>query len=120
MMSETPSISKTIYHGLAAFSRHIRTRLQELTFPEQQKARAPGRDEVTVRDHHVAIYFKIPIEISPRHPLPPLPPPASGKAVSTQFALRSPHGEASSVTERIFLWNTGQRAADCEKDQPGS
>ena len=90
---------QTIHQGLAAFSRHIRTRLQELLFSERQELVRLVVDKVTVRDHHVTIYFKIPIEISPRRPSAPAPQPTSGKPVSTQFALRSPHGEAVLMVE---------------------
>ena len=90
---------QTIHEGLAAFSRHIRTRLQELLFPERQELVRLVVDKVTVRDHHVTLYFKIPIEISSRHPSGPAPQPPSGKRVSTQFALRSPHGKAVLMME---------------------
>jgi hypothetical protein len=56
-------------------------------------------DKVTVRDHHVTIYFKIPIEISPRRPSAPAPQPTSGKPVSTQFALRSTHVQSVFVVQ---------------------
>lgn len=51
-------VSDTFLHqGLATFSRHIRTRLQELVFSERQELVRLVVDNVTVRDHHVAIYF---------------------------------------------------------------
>jgi len=83
---------RTIDDGLEAFSRHVRAQVQELTFHERQALVRLVIDKVTVRDHHVAIHFKIPIDVSPPHPSVSLPQPASITPVSTQFALRSTHG----------------------------
>lgn len=59
-------------------------------------------NKVTVRDHHMAIYFKIPIDASPPRPSVSLPQLASVTPVSTQFALRSTHGfSASNVLDTL-------------------
>jgi hypothetical protein len=49
-------------------------------------------EKVMVRDHHVSIYFKIPIE-SRLRPVPVAPVREStATPVSTEFGLRSTHG----------------------------
>jgi hypothetical protein len=48
-------------------------------------------EKVMVRDHHVSIHFKIPIEPRP-HPAPGTPiQEAPTEPVSTEFGLRSTH-----------------------------
>jgi hypothetical protein len=100
---------RTICAGLEAFSEQIRGRPQDLTFAEQQQVLRLVVEKVMVRDHHVGIHFKIPIEPRPR-PVPPTPSQAApAKPVSTQFDLRSTHdhyGHVLSVQKRpsISRW----------------
>jgi site-specific DNA recombinase len=84
---------RTICANLEAFSQQIRGRLQYLTFTEQQQVLRLVIEKVMVRDHHVSIYFKIPIESRPR-PVPAAPVRESLAApVSTGFDLRSTHDD---------------------------
>jgi site-specific DNA recombinase len=85
----TAGNQRTIADGLETFSRHVHARLRGLTFHEKQALVRLVVDKVTVRDYHVAIYFKIPIDTSPPPPSPSQPGPVV--SVSTQLALRSTH-----------------------------
>ena len=87
----TDGNQRTIADSLETFSRHIRARVRQLVFHQKQTLVRMIVDKVAVRDYHVAIYFKIPLDVSPS------PPPRSPSQsipitpVSTQFALRSTH-----------------------------
>ena len=82
---------RTIADSLETFSRHIRARMRQLTFHQKQTLVRMIVDKVTVRDHHVAIYFKIPCDVSPSPPPRSPSQPGPITPVSTQFALRSTH-----------------------------
>jgi len=88
----TDGNQRTIADSLEAFSRQVQARMKGLTFHEKQALARLVVDKVTVRDHHVAIYFKIPIDASPSPPVTSLPRSSPVTPVSTQFVLRSTHG----------------------------
>ena len=90
----TDGNQRTIADSLEAFSRQVQARMKGLTFHEKQALARLVVDKVTVRDHHVAIYFKIPIDASPSPPVTSLPRSSPVTPVSTQFVLRSTHGVA--------------------------
>jgi hypothetical protein len=84
---------RTICASLEAFSQQIRGRLQHLTFAEQQQVLRLVIEKAMVRDHHVSIHLKIPVDPRPAH-LGPEPPNQGVPTapVSTQFGLRSAQG----------------------------
>ena len=98
----TAGYEQTIQHSLAAFAQHIQTRLAGLTFAERQELVRLVIDHVVIRDHHVTIYFKIPVDLAP--PMPsPKPKRPSAPPVSTRFALRSTDDDVAVGMElRLF------------------
>jgi len=89
---------RTICASLEAFSQQIRGCLHDLSFEKKQQVLRLVVEKVMVRDHHVSIHFKIPIELRP-HPVPATPVPGSNRPVSTECDLRSIHGDDVTVME---------------------